>query len=149
MFENEENMSLLFERYLKSNFGNSYLKEYDGLFGIPDFLLYIKNDNETKIVSFELKLKNWKRAAKQAFRYKSFSDKSFVVISADESNPAIRNIDFFEKYNIGLAKFNEKKEFEIVFKPKSDKPYSSNLNQRLIDSLVGSRKKAKNTEVLL
>lgn len=74
MFDTELEMSILFEKFLKANFGNTLLKECQGLFGIPDFVFYAKQNEEVSIISFELKLKDWKRAAKQAFRYKSFSN---------------------------------------------------------------------------
>ncbi len=73
MFATEQEMSKMFEKFLKDNFGNAYLKECQGLFGVPDFVFYAKEQGSISIVSFELKLYNWKRAAKQAFRYKSFS----------------------------------------------------------------------------
>lgn len=149
MFETEHEMSLRFEKYLKSNFGNTYLKEHPGLFGIPDFVFYAKQQGEISFVSFELKLKNWKRAAKQAFRYKSFSNISYVVIGKGSVNAALNNVNLFKKYNIGLAFFDTNNYFEILFKPETSEPYSETLKQKLIDTVVGSRKKAKNIKTLL
>lgn len=147
MFETELEMSLSFEKFLKSNFGNTYLKEQPGLFSVPDFVFYAKQKQEISFVSFELKLKNWKRAAKQAFRHKSFSNISYVVIS--NANAAINNIDLFKKYNIGLASFDNNSYFKILFRPKISEPYSENLKQKLVDTIAGSRKKAKNIKKLL
>jgi len=96
MFQTELEMSLMFEKYLKANFGNAYLKECQGLFGIPDFVFYIKQKQEISIISFELKLKNWKKAAKQAFRYKSFSNISYVVLSSKSANAALNNLELFK-----------------------------------------------------
>ena len=86
MFDSELDMSKKFEKYIKLNFGNTYIKEYQGLFGVPDFLFYIKQENEISIISFELKLKNWKRAVKQAFRYKNFSNNSFEFSKLSKLN---------------------------------------------------------------
>ena len=147
MFSSELEMSVKFEKYLKSNFGNSYLKEYQGLFGIPDFVFYAKRKDEISIISFELKLKNWRKAAKQAFRYKSFSNIAYVVLSSESINTALNNIEVFQKYNIGLAKFNIESSFEILYKPQQGVPYSEELNKKIIDSISNSRKKAKNIEV--
>ncbi|MBE0647950.1 MAG: hypothetical protein IH596_09210 [Bacteroidales bacterium] len=138
----------MFEKFLKERFGNSYLKECPGLFGIPDFVFYAKENNEMSIISFELKLKNWKRAATQAFRYKSFSNIAYVVLSPNTAEAALNGIALFKKYNIGLAKFDSRKRFEILFKPESVLPYSEHLNQKLISSLSKSRKKSKNLEIL-
>lgn len=149
MFATEQEMSTMFERFLKANFGNAYLKECQGLFGVPDFVFYAKEKEVVSIVSFELKLKNWKRAAKQAFRYKSFSNIAYVVLSAKSANAALKNIAMFEKYNIGLAKFDKESEFEILYKPEIGKPYSENMNQKLVESISTSRRKAKNFDSLL
>jgi len=149
MFASEQEMSKIFEKYLKERFGDSYLKECQGLFGIPDFVVYSREKDETAVISFELKLSDWKRAAKQAFRYRSFSNMSYVVMSAQKSAIAVNNIDLFKRYNIGLAKFNNDGLFEILHKPLSGKPYSDNLNRKLIQSIGPSIVKAKNVEVLL
>lgn len=148
MFASEQEMSLCFERYLKANFGNTYLKECQGLFGVPDFVFYSTKNKDTSIISFELKLKDWKRASKQAFRYKSFSNIAYVVLSSENSKAAFNNIDLFEKYNIGLAKFNNKCEFEILYKPVSAKPYSENLNQKLVEVVANNRKSSSNYKSL-
>ena len=149
MFATEQEMSRVFEKFLKTNFGNAYLKECQGLFGVPDFVFYAKDDEEVSIFSFELKLKNWKKAAKQAFRYKSFSNISYVVLSSKNAKAAENNIELFVKYNIGLAKFDTTSDFEIIYKPEPCKPYSNNLNQKLIDSVISSRKKSKNLKTLV
>lgn len=142
-------MSKIFEKFLKERFGNSYLKECQGLFGIPDFVVYSWEKDETAVISFELKLSDWKRAAKQAFRYRSFSNMSYVVMSAQKSAVAVKNIDLFKRYNIGLAKFNNDGFFEILHKPEISQPYSENLNRKLMQSIGNSHLKAKNVEVLL
>jgi len=141
-------MSKLFEKFLKVNFGNTYFKEYQGLFGIPDFVFYSKYEDEVAVVSFELKLKDWKRAAKQAFRYKSFSNISYVVLSSKSVNSALNNIELFERYNIGLAKFDNESDFEILYKPESNKPFSDILSQKLVNSIGRNRKRSKNCEIL-
>lgn len=135
MFKSELEMSNMFEIYLKINFGSSYFKEFQGLFGIPDFVYYSKVDDEVSIISFELKLKDWKRAAKQAFRYKSFSNISYVVLSAYNVDLIYNNIEIFKKYNIGLAIFGKKNNFEIIYKPEAAKPFSNNMNSKIISRI--------------
>lgn len=148
MFNTELEMSKLFEKFLKLSFGNSYLKEYQGLFGIPDFVFYSKNDDEVAIISFELKLSDWRRAAKQAFRYKSFSNIAYVVLPSKNASSALKNIELFERYDIGLAKFDNESDFQILYKPKSSKPFSDLLNQKLVNSIGSSRKRSKNCAIL-
>lgn len=149
MFSTEEEMSKLFERYLRATFGNTYLKEFQGLFGIPDFIFYAKREHDISIISFELKLKDWKRAARQAFRYKSFSNVAYVVLSATNATTATSNIAWFEKYNIGLAKFDVDNHFEIIHKPILSLPYSGQLNSRLKDNIKSCRRKFKNIDLLI
>ena len=149
MFDTEQEMSKMFEKYLKANFGNTYLKECQGLFGVPDFVFYAKEDKEISIISFELKLKNWKRAVTQAFRYKSFSNITYVVMSTGSVNAALNNIEMFERYNIGLAKFDKDNYFEILHKPISSNPYSAQLNSRLKENIGTCRRKFKNLDTLI
>lgn len=149
MFATEQEMSQKFERYLKNTFGNTYIKECSGLFGIPDFVFYTSDCEDVSIISFELKLTDWKRAMKQAFRYKSFSDVSYVVLPSSSAVPALNNLTHFEKYGIGLAKFNCENKLEILYKPKGTKPYSLALRQKLIQSISKSRKKSKDVAALV
>jgi hypothetical protein len=149
MFPTELEMSVMFEKFLKQNFGNSYIKECQGLFGVPDFVFYSKQKHEVSIISFELKLKNWKRAAKQAFRHKSFANISYVVLAGNKNQAAINNIDMFERYNIGLASFDNNNDFNIIYKPKIGNPFSENLNQKILSVIGSSRKKAKNIDALV
>lgn len=149
MFTSEQEMSKMFEKYLKTNFGNTYLKECQGLFGVPDFVFYAKEDQDISIISFELKLTNWKRAVKQAFRYKSFSNIAYVVLSPISVNAALNNIEMFERYNIGLAKFDKDNYFEILHKPISDNPYSEQLSSRLKENIGSCRRKFRNIDSLI
>jgi len=148
MYNTELEMSAKFEKFLKKEFGNSYLKEVSGLFGIPDFVIYDKTGYEHSIISFELKLKNWKKASIQAFRYRSFSNGSYVVMPKAEFNSPQFSQDHFKKYNLGLAEFDTEGNFRIVCKPTKEKPYSKKLNQKFSAFVQKSRKKSKNIETL-
>jgi len=148
MFNSEQEMSITFEKYLKKTFGNSFVKEQQGLFGIPDFVLYEKKKNNMAVISFELKLKNWKKAAQQAFRYRSFSNIVYVVIESQGVKAAMKNIDMFIKYNIGLASFEKDNGFTFVFKPKVSEPYSDTLRNKFINEIPTKKNKTKNFEML-
>lgn len=71
----------------------------------------------------EAKLKDWKRALHQAYRYKWFAEYSFVVLDAHYSTPAVQNIDLFKKHNIGLATLTPDGNFNRIYNPKRQKPY--------------------------
>jgi len=149
MFETELEMSKQFEKFIKSSFGNTYIKEQQGLFGVPDFIFYEKKNEDFAFVSFELKIKNWKRAARQAFRHKSFSNVTYVVLGSKYANPALENINFFKQYNIGLATYAGENYFEIHYKPEIHEPYSDHLKQKLIETIAKSRIKTKNIKPIL
>jgi len=97
------------------------LKEPPGLFGIPDVLIF-----NGEIIAFEFKLSNWPAAIRQAFRYTSFSTTSYVIMDEDYVNRALKNIDEFKKYNIGLGSYGEEG-FRIYHKPTKRQPYSKRL----------------------
>ena len=42
MYISEKLMSADFEKYLRSMVGNTYYKEWQGLFGIPDYVCFSK-----------------------------------------------------------------------------------------------------------
>jgi hypothetical protein len=73
--------------------------------------------------AIEAKLKDWKRALGQAQRYKWFAEYSYVVMDEHYSQPAVRNIDAFIKYNVGFATLNTEGEFKRFYTPKWQKPY--------------------------
>jgi len=143
MFFNTENeMSQIFESFANSYFKDDdvfVLKEFKGLFGIPDFILIENSGNYINyIVSIELKLRNWKRALKQAFRYRSFSNESYVILDEYNINLGLKNIEYFKKFNIGLGSINSKSELKLFYKPESTKPLSTKFNSILENYVINN-----------
>ena len=139
-FKTEYEMSESFQEFINQNFNrdNIYIsKEQKGLFGIPDFILIdtFKN-NINEIISIELKLKNWQRALTQAFRYKSFSNISYVIMDEGFIAPAIKNLDEFKHFNIGLGSFNANLELVTYFNPKFSNPFSLEKYIPVIESII-------------
>ncbi|MDP3312387.1 hypothetical protein [Lutibacter sp.] len=77
--------------------------------------------------AIEAKLKDWKRALKQAYRYKWFAEYSYVVMDAYYSSSAIKNIDTFEKYNVGLATITTDGDLKMYFNPKRQQPFDPKM----------------------
>lgn len=73
--------------------------------------------------AIEAKLKNWKRALKQAYRYKWFAEYSFVVLDTHHSKAAVNNIGFFVKYNVGLASISTDGTLQRHFNPTRQQPF--------------------------
>ncbi len=81
-----------------------------------------------KSIAIEAKLRNWKRALNQAYRYKWFSDKSFVCLPTSTIKPAAKNIDIFKKMGIGLIEVCKDKGIKILYNPKSKRPLSKEMS---------------------
>ncbi len=96
-------------------------------YGIADFIwiewkekpsLNIKSFNSkretnpflnNKITAFEMKLKDWRKALQQAYRYTYYADKAVVVLPPDTVNIAKQELNLFKQFNIGLWSFNKEK----------------------------------------
>lgn len=120
-------LAFLIEEFEEHGEKASYIQEPKGLFGIPDVIIYNGN-----VIAIEYKLKNWKQAMKQAYRYQSFSYETYVVLDNYYIENAKNNLSMFEKFNIGLCAV-EKGNIKFYFKPKKKKPYSINLSQKAMD----------------
>ncbi|MGF1706494.1 hypothetical protein [Enterovibrio baiacu] len=90
--------------------------------------IYIKNSQPRKIcssiVGIEAKLKDWKKALWQASRYKTFATEAWVMLDRKHATSAIKNIDKFENFNIGLATFSSEGHYFEHFSPKKEVPQS-------------------------
>jgi len=71
-----------------------------------------------KIIAIEAKLKDWKQGAKQARRYKSFTDECYLALLSRYE----KNVDYsyLEKFGIGLILFNPD-DGKIIFKKRPKK----------------------------
>jgi hypothetical protein len=136
-FNSEEELVLHFKNYFYKRINKDfiYLEEVKGLFGIPDGVLIKRNENNICIISIEFKLNNWKRAIQQAFKYKSFSTHSFVIFDGYCSKNILKNIEDFKQFNIGLGFFNKNQEFNIVYCPKFERPFSEHYVNKMLNIL--------------
>lgn len=93
-------------------------------------------DSLTDSIAIEAKLKDWRRALKQAYRYKWFSNKAFVFLPLENIGVAERNIEMFKQYNVGLAGVSEDKGIEVIFSPVEEKPISMKMRIALNEHLL-------------
>lgn len=134
MFTSEFELSSAFKEILPTSewAEHQLLEEVKGISGIPDYILVQETDNTNIAVGIELKLQNWKRAMRQAFRYRAFCEQSYVILDNARLKPALKRIEDFIKFNIGLASIDVySKVLEIHFKPKIEEPFSLNLKNKL------------------
>lgn len=59
-----------------------------------------------KLHAFEAKLKDWRRALKQAFRYRYFADKAIVLMPAANAAPALAHLESFRELGVGFWTFD-------------------------------------------
>lgn len=125
MFITEEKMVDTCVNELQNSHKNGKIVlEPNGLFGRPDIMI-----EDREIICIEAKLKNWKRALIQAYRYRSFSEKSYVYMDNDFIKAPLDNIDEFKRFNIGLAGVSDEK-INIYYEPKETKPFSKVLYEK-------------------
>lgn len=112
------------------------LVEPKGLFGIPDLViasLHSTGSEEQSIMAlaFEMKLSNWKRALMQAFRYRSFAEASYVLLDRKHVMPALKQIEKFERANIGLLSIDLSGDLVIHHQPSHDVPFCERTRAHL------------------
>lgn len=91
-----------------------------------------------KSIAIEAKLKNWKRALMQAYRYKWFADYSYVVLDNAHAKAAIENVDSFKKLNVGLISISTDGHLFKHNLAKSQKPIDTNMQILLSEVLIYS-----------
>lgn len=127
-------------RSLNKLIRDSYINKTDSLISIRKLYRGITNDS----IAIEAKLKNWKRALDQAFRYKWFAKKSFVVLDSMHIKPAIAHIDCFKRLNVGLAEIDKDGNLIRHFNPLKSDPIDYKmwilLNETLKKSLPRKQK---------
>lgn len=109
------------------------------LFSFNDYINY-----QAETIAIEVKLKNWKRALEQAYRYRCFAFHSYVFLDKRHASPAIKNKTLFLRYNIGLASVSKEGKIEFHFKPKKGNPFDERLNMLFNESIVHYHLSCKN-----
>lgn len=71
------------------------------------------------VVAIEAKLKDWKRGLYQAYRYRSYADRSYLAVYTKYINAPLKNMEQFRKYNVGLIEVGEDG-VKVHFEPKKE-----------------------------
>lgn len=94
-----------------------------------------------EIIAIEAKLTKWRDALRQANRYRHFSHASWVVMNRATSSAAIKNIETFKRFGIGLAVVDMDGNMDIHYNPGLSEPKSPMLywraNVLLVRNLAG------------
>lgn len=109
-----------------------YVKKVDSLFELHHkYELPFK-----KSIAFEAKLRNWKRAFTQAYRYKWFADYSYVIMDEAHAKPAIENILQFKNYNVGLLTLSVNGNIITYHRPKKQPPVDPAMQMMFAENLL-------------
>lgn len=151
----ESNFLCAFERaYKKTSFGSGISGrdlEVSG-YGIPDWLWFswtATNSSEctalniqtlpppARILAFELKIHDWRKAIEQAFRYSYFADIAIVVLPPKAAEKAKLHIGLFHSRKIGLWAFDQKTGIITkVFTPETDGARSSQAKAKALNLIL-------------
>lgn len=75
-----------------------------------------------KVYAVEAKLRDWKRALKQANRYRDYAHQSWVLLDEKNVNPAYKNIEQFKRLGIGLASISTEGYVNRISVPRDECP---------------------------
>jgi hypothetical protein len=90
---------------------------------VYECLFNLKNPLDV-IISIEAKLSDWRRALRQAYRYREFSNQSWVLMDTFRVSAAMNNIHLFVRSGVGLASINTAGELFIHHEPSVTSPLS-------------------------
>ena len=142
-------MSVEFERCIKSVIGNTYYKEWQGLFGHSRLCVLFERRWRNRCYLFWVKTNKLARSSNASFRYRSFSDYSYVVLPEETAIKALEHLEMFIRYGIGLISFSNTI-WDVKYSPLKQKPFSDNMREKVESRIRKSRKRAKgNVKFLL
>jgi len=94
------------------------------------------------IRAFELKLRDWRKALKQAHRYRFFAHVAIVVLPPESCATALRFLDTFQLLNVGLWSFDSaSNRITRHFTPRASQPVDTRYQLKAL-RLVAKASKA-------
>ena len=103
--------------------------------------------SEPFLTAFEMKLKDWRQALSQAYRYSYFSDRSIVVLPAVVADRAQGHLHVFQRLGIGLWSYEPKSEnIDMRFTPAGTKARNPVAREKALDRISRKIKFRKTRE---
>ncbi|WP_428897031.1 hypothetical protein Dip518_000816 [Parelusimicrobium proximum] len=113
--------------------------------GIADFVhiqsVYAKKKGfgARRVIAFEMKLADWKKALFQAYKYLTYADKAIIVIPRMAEQTIEENIINFKKLGVGLWLFDtESKKINKIFTPQDNKMLKKSKRDYLLNGVPQS-----------
>jgi hypothetical protein len=92
---------------------------------------YSKPNEKAHLLAFEVKIRDWRKALAQAFRYKYFAHASTVVLPPEDSQKAMQFLDTFKALAIGLWSFDIRSgEIRRLYTPDYQCPFSDSAHAK-------------------
>ena len=108
---------------------------------VPDLVIFAGYRSDVRyVISVEFKLRDWRRALRQAFRHRNCVNEAYVVIDHAHSAPALQHLDLFERANVGLATIDRSGEIRCFHFAEPSLPFSTAFARSLAKNLLAPRK---------
>ena len=109
--------------------------------GIADIVSVFTGSRKVVLHAFEMKIKDWRKALAQAYRYKYYADSSYVVLPPDAAAKAKQSLTVFRAINVGLWAFDKEKNIiKKIYNPKKDNPISNTAYNKALALLAQQTK---------
>jgi hypothetical protein len=96
---------------------------------------------KVRVMAFELKLSDWRKALRQAFRYSYFANRSIVVLPTAVAIRAKQHLPDFRHLRVGLWSFDAKTgRIARLFTPRHRRPRNASAQHKAVASLLALSK---------
>lgn len=93
-----------------------------------------KQIRSTRLVAFEMKISDWRKAIQQGYRYKFFANKSIVVLPLAELKRASKLIQTFKVLNLGLWGYDVEKQIIVdYYSPPIKRAFNPQARKKAIE----------------
>jgi hypothetical protein len=83
--------------------------------------------------AFEVKLEDWRKALRQASRYRFFAHVPIAVLPADKSGPGLRNLAIFRALGVGLWTYDADTDRIVLhYTPRRSSPHDTRQHFRAL-----------------
>lgn len=93
--------------------------------GVPDLVVFGYGGRRLYyVVAVEFKLRDWRRALRQAFRHRNYVNEAYVVLDDGRGMAAIEHREAFASANVGLATVDRAERVRVWCVPEPALPFS-------------------------
>ena len=109
--------------------------------GIPDLVMFAYREKQLYyVVTIEFKLKDWRRALRQAFRHRNYVNETYVVLDSAHAGAAIEQVRLFAQANVGLATVDRAEKVKIWHLPEPALPFSPSYARSVARQLLAKNR---------